>query len=98
MISGMNPAPMPWMGCGECVPPESTGDSVDLESRPPLLEHLGAPGGVTAGPDPSDEMVEPIGEIAQEASTRLASPPRSPRHARSLLRSRRLGARGGLGE
>ena len=26
----MKPAPMPWMGCGEGVPPEITGDAASL--------------------------------------------------------------------
>ena len=28
MTPGMKPAPIPWIGCGLCVPPERTGDSV----------------------------------------------------------------------
>jgi hypothetical protein len=33
MIPGMNPAPMPWIGCGECVPPDRTGDSVGSTAK-----------------------------------------------------------------
>ena len=29
----MNPAPMPWIGCGESVPPDSTGDSVGSTAK-----------------------------------------------------------------
>ena len=28
MTPGTNPAPIPWIGWGECVPPESTGERV----------------------------------------------------------------------
>ena len=39
---------------------------VDLQARPALLEDLGDPGDVAAGPDAGHDVVEPVGEVGQD--------------------------------
>ena len=87
---------MPWIGCGECLPPLSTGDADGstantLQLRERLLQHPRAAGDVAAGPDAGDQHVEAVREVLGDLARGRAHVHIDVRRVLELLRHPRSG-------